>query len=313
MSWRSILITVLGIASGIFAVVGLRQMQERISQAASKVETTTVVVVKTAMDRGYTIKPESVQIKEWPRELVPDSAIKSIEQAAGRIALSPLIPGEILLDGKLAADGATRGAGNLVRPGMRAYSIQASTAASSVAGLILPGDHVDVILSMQSSGSDESGGGTSTTLLQNVEILAVDQKLDTPVENRPTPKLTTVTLLVTQRQAALLGLGQKAGILSLSLRNPEDEETADTAPVTLAEIRYREELPLATHPKDDSTVAEKPEVATTQAVTAAVATEPVSADAAVTQTPAAKRHLSAIRTLRGSQVGEVSIELGDKQ
>jgi pilus assembly protein CpaB len=250
-----------------------------------------------------------VQVREWPRELVPDSAIKSIDQASGRIVLSPLIPGEILLDGKLATEGVTRGAGNLVRRGMRAYSILASTAASSVAGLILPGDHVDVILSMQSQSGDESGGGTSTTLLQNVEILAVDQKLDVPMENKPSAKLTTVTLLVTQRQAALLGLGQKAGILSLSLRNPEDEEMADTEPVTLAEIRYREELPIVLHGKDTSAPQAPAEVTTAQAEVPASETPP-PADVQA-QTAAVKRHTSAIRTLRGNQVGVVSIELGD--
>lgn len=285
MSVRALIITCLGIASGLFAAVGMTQLQSgRLNTQATEPPKTKVLVVKTKIDRGHAVKAEMVELKDWPEELVPDSTLQTVEEAVGRIALSHLMPGEPLMQGKLAAVGSSRGAGNLVHRGMRAYSILATSAASSVAGLVLPGDHVDVVLSMQSATGDYTGGGTSTTLLQNVEILAIDQDLEAPADNLPDAKLTTVTLLVTQRQAALLGLGQKAGNLTLSLRNPEDDEMADTEPVTLAEIRFREE------PKTVE-VAKEPELM------------------AVFETSREPR-FSTIRTMRGSQSGFVSVELG---
>jgi pilus assembly protein CpaB len=291
MSMRSILITCCGLASGIFAAVGVNQMQNK------KPDTqivgpplTKVLTVKSRIERGYAIKSDMVELKDWPVDLVPSTALQSLKEAEGRIALMALTPGEPIMQAKLAAPGASRGAGNLVQQGMRAYSILTTSAASSVAGLVLPGDHVDVVLSIQSSTADATGGGTSTTLLQNVEILAINHELEAPEDSRSDPKLTTVTLLVTQRQANLLGLGQKAGVLSLSLRNPEDEDVAQTDPVTLAEVRFREEPNLLQAKGTDGGQAETKLSATT--------------------TETKKPRTSSIRTMRGSQSGFVSVELG---
>ena len=111
-----------------------------------------------------------------------------------------------------------------------------------MAGFILPGNKVDVLLTVDDiSGitkvgiQGSSGGGSSnastTTLLQNVEILAVDQKTTAPAENKIDAKeLRSVTLLVTPQQANELGLAQNKGKLHLALRNLDDsQDVADTA------------------------------------------------------------------------------------
>lgn len=238
MSVRSVLIIALGIASGTFAVVGGRLWGPKPSTGKMpEVKTVPVVVVKEPMGLGFTIKPELVEVKQWPVELVPPGAITDITKAEGRVSLTSLAPGEVLLEAKLAADGVRRGAGGMVRPGMRAYTILATSAAASVAGLILPGDQVDVIMSLETSPNDPAGGGSSYTLLQNVEILAVNQRLDSPADDRPEAKLSSVTLLVTQQQASLLGLAQRSGNLSLSLRNPEDLSIQEIEPISLAAIK----------------------------------------------------------------------------
>jgi pilus assembly protein CpaB len=129
---------------------------------------------------------------------------------------------------------------------MRAYSVKVPDVAQGVAGFILPGNRVDVLLSVGeiSGGNNDTGGGSTTTLLQNVEILAVDQKMDAPADNKvDTKDLRSVTLLVTPQQANLLDLGQNKGMLHLSLRNREDTLAARTQPATLADLRFRQEKP----------------------------------------------------------------------
>jgi Flp pilus assembly protein CpaB len=146
-----------------------------------------------------------------------------------------------------------------------------------------------VILSIQTNVNDETGGGTSTTLLQNVEILAIDQQLEPPAANVADPGLTTVTLLVTQRQASLLGLGMKAGVLSLALRNPEDGDMAETEPVTLSRLRFREEGPI-------------------QNAASKLAAAVVAALQKPIVTPRKPRMtVSMIRTLRGSHAGVIAV------
>ena len=244
MNIRPLLITLLGLACGGFAVMGIRQMNNNAAQNSAAVpmlKVVDVVMARTAIPRGHEVQADMLTLEKWPENMVPEGTVQTVEAAIGRVTLSQVFKGEPMLNGKLAAPGAGRGTGNLIKPGMRAYSIQSVNAAGIVAGLIVPGDRVDVILTVQSSSADPTGGGTSSTLLQNVEILAIDQDLDPKAENRSDPKLSTVTLLVTPKQASLLGLGQKTGVLSLTLRNPEDVLEADTEPVTLADVRLREE------------------------------------------------------------------------
>jgi Flp pilus assembly protein CpaB len=116
---------------------------------------------------------------------------------------------------------------SLLPVGMRAFTITISTPrAAGVAGLILPGTKADVLLT--TSGVD---GHHTTTLMENVKILAVDPRIVATAENRVDPnQLTSVTLLVTPDQASQLALGQSKGLLHLSLRRPEANQPADPRP-----------------------------------------------------------------------------------
>src|SRR5262249_53268290 len=110
---------------------------------------------------------------------------------------------------------------------------------------VLPGNKVDVLLTVSNHGaSDTTGGGTTVTLLQNVEILAVDQRVEAPAGNKVDSKdLRSVTLLVTPDQAAKLDLGQNKGMLHLSLGHPEDADHVAARKATLKEIGLEEEKP----------------------------------------------------------------------
>ena len=125
--------------------------------------------------------------------------------------------------------------------GMRAFTIHTPSVASGVGGFVLPGNKVDVLLTM-----DGKRGSITTTLLQNLEILAVDQRIDAPADNRIDPKqLHSVTLLVTPDQAARLGLAQNKGSLHLALRNHKDDQLLRTSRARMAELDdgYQEEAP----------------------------------------------------------------------
>src|SRR5205814_6406430 len=135
----------------------------------------------------------------YPKDLVPASAITRVEDALDRFVFIPLSKDDPVLNSKLLARGAGRGLAPLIPKGMRAFTIHTPNVASGVAGFILPGNKVDVLLTMSSGGGadDPTGGGITTTLLQHVEILAVDQQLVAPAENRVNAtELRSVTLLV---------------------------------------------------------------------------------------------------------------------
>lgn len=259
MSIRTVVVVALALVCGLSAAWGMNQLRGS-SIIKVEPETTPVAVARIDISRGQTVAEEDVKIQQWPKHIVPEGAFTTLEDVVDRPAIVPMVAGEAVLQAKLAASDAGRGLAALIPTGMRAYAIQVSREASSVAGFILPGNKVDVLLTLKGRYNDETGGGSTTTLLQAVEIMAIDQKLDAPAENKvDTDGLKSVTLLVTPEQASLLDLGQHMGRLTLSLRNPQDNDEAQTRPATLADIRFRQEGPIP-EPGDetDGTQAPRP-------------------------------------------------------
>jgi Flp pilus assembly protein CpaB len=197
--------------------------------------------------------PESIKAQEPASSPKPSVSKSEDSQGAAARAVDRLV--EQL---KLSPKGQRRLA-SLVSEGMRAFTIKTNVA-SGVAGFILPGNKVDVILTVDSSrlstvGSiDRTGGGSTTTLLQNVEILAVDQKVEAPAENKVNSNdLRSVTLLVTPSQAAKLSLGQSKGDLHLERQavqpRPEPERSApDRFAIYLMDVASGEATLVADQP-----------------------------------------------------------------
>ncbi len=119
-------------------------------------------------------------------------------------------------------------------PGFRAVSINVD-AVQSTAGLVLPGDRVDVILTQNFGAqiADVAHKTVGETVLRDLRVIAVDQTLgpaSKPVDVRNTlgevhmPK--TVTLEVTERQAAILLVADQLGKVQLALRGQQDRTPA---------------------------------------------------------------------------------------
>lgn len=230
---------------GLSAAVGVTRLQGKVI-GPPKLDTVPVVVAAANIPRGERLSEELLQIRDWPKKLAPPGAITTIEEAIDRTVITPIVQNEPLLDTKIAAIDAGRGMAALVKPGMRAFTILTPTVASGVAGFILPGNKVDVLLTVTSRGlNDATGGASTTTLLQNVEILAVDQQLDAPAENKmDAEQLRSVTLLVMPEQAGKLTLAQNKGTLHLSLRGDDDNLSVNASLVTLKDLRFEQEGPL---------------------------------------------------------------------
>jgi Flp pilus assembly protein CpaB len=112
---------------------------------------------------------------------------------------------------------AKRSRAALIPRGMRAFTILVPNPnlATGGAGSMLPGHKVDVLLAV--SGGDLNDISGTTTRLQNVEILAVDQKIGAPAENKPNAQeMRMVTLMVTPYQAKLLDQAQNKGLVHLA-------------------------------------------------------------------------------------------------
>jgi pilus assembly protein CpaB len=251
VSIRSVLVVLLALVFGACAAVGvsmLRNPPPPEAPPAPVVETVPVVVALVDIPRFTTLTPDMLKTRDFPKDAVPAGTANRVEDVTDRVALSGLVKDEPIIEGKLAVRGTGRGMAPGLPIGMRAFTILVPTQSSGVAGFILPGNKVDVLLTMSGNGgpADLTGGASTFTLLQSIEILAVDQQVDAPSGNKvDVNAMRSVTLLVTPEQAEWLDLAQNKGILHLSLKHPDDTKQVKFKPVTLADLGLVPQLPKA--------------------------------------------------------------------
>lgn len=126
--------------------------------------------------------------------------------------------GEPILAAKVTGTGGRATLSALVDQDTRAVTIRVNDVVG-VAGFILPGDHVDVLLTREIEPGKQSSA-TTNILLQNVRVLGIDQEAGEQSDKPQVVK--SVTVEVTPEDAQKLVLGQQVGTLNLMLRNHVD-------------------------------------------------------------------------------------------
>jgi len=183
-----------------------------------------VVVAAKALEMGAVIKAESVKLMRMPQQLVPKGGFNRAEDVLDRPVISPIEPDEPILEARLAARGSGGGVAPLIPPGMRAIAVRVNDFVG-VAGFVLPGMRVDVLVTGRPSGHEDT---MTTTVLQNITVLSAGQTLQADAKSQSI-KAPVVTLLVTPLQAEVLTLADNQGRIQLVLRNSTDHQQAETA------------------------------------------------------------------------------------
>ena len=194
----------------------------------AQLPTVDVLVAKTDIGLGQTVKPDDLQWQTWPAATASSTFIRRTErpdattQIAGSIARSPFIAGEPIREQKLVkADGSGFMAA-ILPTGMRAISTEISPE-TGAGGFILPNDRVDVILTKREKNRDTHRPDivNSEIILTNVRVLAIDQApKEKDGQNAVVGK--TVTLELKPEQAETLARARQSGTLSLALRSIAD-------------------------------------------------------------------------------------------
>ena len=142
----------------------------------------------------------------------------------GSVVREPILAGEPIVARKIVRAGDSGYMAAYLEPGMRAMSIGVSVE-TAAGGFILPGDRVDVLVTVELQDTGGEGGGqtryASSTVLQNVKVLAVDQSTRAEDDQQAVVGA-TATLEVAPVDAEALALAKAAGTLSLVLRSYAD-------------------------------------------------------------------------------------------
>ena len=187
-----------------------------------------VLVAKGNLPSGTFIKEEDVSWQKWPTDGVNDTYIvneSDLSNVVGAVVRKGIVAGQPITEALIARPGDRGFLAAVLTPGMRAISIDVNEP-SSVAGLVFPGDRIDVLLNMQFTIQEIGPDGsqqtsqyrpqTSETVLENVRLLATDRNLN-DIEGEP-KKINTVTIEVTPKQAEMIKVAASMGQLALSLR-----------------------------------------------------------------------------------------------
>jgi pilus assembly protein CpaB len=193
-----------------------------------------VLVARNAITRGQILKPQDFSWQVWPEGGVDRNYIQAgsrpAEAFTGWVARDPFAPGEPISDAKIVSPGSRGFLAAALAPGMRAVSVPV-TATSGISGFVFPGDQVDILITHTPlSGNNEAQHKASETVLHDVRVIAVDQKLDS--KGNEALVAHTATLEVTPKQSEIIAVASEMGKLSLSLRSlavAEEKSPADSA------------------------------------------------------------------------------------
>ena len=214
-----------------------------------------ILVARKALPVGTIIDAESLTYQPWPQELVQNayyqegSADGDIGKLLGTVVRNPITAGQPLTRGTLVGPQDRGFLAAALGPGMRAITVPV-TATSGVAGFVFPGDRVDLVLTQEVEGGGEGPPlKVSETIVRNLRVLAIDQKIDSKDKDGKTEivKAENVTLEATPRIAEKVAVAGSMGQLSLSLRSIADSTSELERAVASGQVK----IPAGTSPAEE--------------------------------------------------------------
>jgi pilus assembly protein CpaB len=208
-----------------------------------------VLVATRPLPVGTMIDAEAFRYQPWPEGLVQEAYfIQGQEGSAdpqsliGTVVRTEISAGQPATRGSLIRPGERGFLAAALGPGMRAVTVAVS-ATSGVAGFVFPGDRVDLVLTQQvEGGGDGSPLNVSETIIRNIRVLAVDQRINNVDEegNQVAQNSSTVTFEATPKISEKIAVAQTIGQLSLSLRSLADNAAELERAIASGEVQVPE-------------------------------------------------------------------------
>ena len=197
------------------------------------VPTKKVVVANADIALGSELRRDDLTTVEWPANALPEGSFDDPAGLVGRGLIDSVVRHEVILNGKLASKEAGSGLPPIIPQGMRAMSVRVNEVIG-VAGYVLPGTHVDVVVTASPNNRIEDT--VSKVVLSKVQVLTAGTRLEQDSQDKKPMQVTVVTLLVTPEQAERLTLASTEGKIQLALRNPLDKTAPATAGIRPAAL-----------------------------------------------------------------------------
>jgi pilus assembly protein CpaB len=208
------------------------EMRIRSLEAQKKAEPPahTIVVASQPLRFGDEVSARALREVPWPNDALPEGTFSKIRELTSgkRVVVMPIEVNEAVLATKITGPGQRATLSATLQNEMKAVTIRVNDV-EGVAGFVLPGDHVDVVMSR----SDQNAS-TSDVVIQNARVLAIDQLADERADKPSVAK--AVTLEVDVASGQKLALASTVGTLSLMLRKAGELSETMSRRITLADL-----------------------------------------------------------------------------
>jgi len=245
--WSIIVLVVLGLTAALCtalltASIRAQQFREVVHMPSPDIK---ILVAAKDLRAMTTVDAALIAEKTVPSNHAPETYFSEPAQIIGKVLTLPMTEGQVFTRASFPIEGTGSHLAGLLPQGKRAVSVSLSDY-SGLEGLLYPGCVVDVLASFRVGSQSALGKAVSTTLLENIEILAVEnltvgslseERGNSLRSSQQTNKKLLVTLLVDSKQAEALQLAMEHGSISLAMRNPKDTRVIDRDATLLSEGR----------------------------------------------------------------------------
>ena len=238
-----VVIVALAVAAGIMLLPTKAVQKEAAAPVVSENKPQVSVARAAAnLSPGSFLSARDIEWTAVAQSAAKDAFVQNESQdLSGALVLKPIKAGEVISPSTLLARTDPEFVAAVLAPGMRAFTIEVDMVTGG-AGLLRPGNRVDVILAAQTDPqksrafASQKNFDVARTLLHNLRVIAVDHTIEPkgfgadPQSSTPANinRKGTVTLEVTPKDVELLTVARSNGQLSLSLRNSQSGEAVQT-------------------------------------------------------------------------------------
>jgi pilus assembly protein CpaB len=222
--WLWLMMALVFGAMATFMAMGWLKSQSQKVVIQKTAEMVPVVVAAKDIPPTVALARNQLKVQNWPQDSALAGKFVRLEEVEGRVTAIPLAAGEPVLESKLAPKGVIPGLTALLPQEKRAMTVKVDEA-SGVAGFLNPDNRVDVVVTVDKG--DFNKDPISKVVLQNLRVLGTGQRIEKSLGEKP-QVVPTVTLEVTPMEGERLALAVREGMISLVLRNQQDEHMVQT-------------------------------------------------------------------------------------
>ena len=231
---RTLIVMLVAVTTAAVGSFGVYRAVEQMPVREVEVANMQVVVAAQALPMGTRLTQNHLRLVAWPSRNPVAGAFTDPKALQDRGVITPIGENEPITESKIASIEAGAGLSPVIPEGMRAISVRVNEVVG-VAGFVVPGTRVDVLVTVRSEGT--SNEPMTRTVVSHVEVLTAGTKYDQEKskDGEPIPS-SVVTLAVLPEDGERIALASNEGKITLALRNPLDVASTDTRGVRLAAL-----------------------------------------------------------------------------